>query len=205
MKHWNEGGLKVLHFPGYLFPHWKISQLHSWSLSLSFPPLGRMIDELGRRNWVPRSVLSSVFGWDRGDTVTRLSSPSRPPRLIHTTVSGLPWSLSWGLIAPNHYLCHRLLTRQISGHKPQGLGTRKIDSASWEEWEGHTAESAESEARRWAVLTQVRLAWRQFSDWLASSWNFEYHQHSDFNQSRVYVLVVSSFHLERGLLPVKTT
>ena len=42
------------------------------------------------------------------------------PRLIHTTVSGLPWSLSWDLIAPNHYLCRRLLTQ--ANLRPQALG-----------------------------------------------------------------------------------
>ena len=37
----------------------------------------------------------------------------------------------------------------------------------------------------------------QFLDWLASRWSFKHHQPSGFNQSRVYVLAVVSFHLER--------
>ena len=40
-------------------------------------------------------------------------------------------------------------------------------------------------------------------DWLASRWSFKHHQPSGFNQSRVYVLVVSSFHLEGSPLSVK--
>ena len=40
-----------------------------------------------------------------------------------------------------------------------------------------------------------------------SGWSFKHHQPSGFSQSRVYVLVVSSFHLGGGLggglLPVK--
>ena len=44
-------------------------------------------------------------------------------------------------------------------------------------------------------LQGVWSARAQFLDWLASRWSFKHHQLSGFNQSRVYVLVVSSFHL----------
>ena len=44
-----------------------------------------------------------------------------------------------------------------------------------------------------------------FLDWLASRWCFKQHQPSGFSQSRVYVLVANSLHLDGGLLPVKTT
>ena len=42
-------------------------------------------------------------------------------------------------------------------------------------------------------------------DWLAPRRSFKHHQFSGFKQSRIYVLVVSSFQLERDLLPIKTT
>ena len=47
----------------------------------------------------------------------------------------------------------------------------------------------------------VQGAWStrgQVLDWLVSGWSFKHHQTSGFSQSRVCVLVVSSFHLGGG-------
>ena len=43
----------------------------------------------------------------------------------------------------------------------------------------------------------------QFLDWLASGWSFKPHQPSGFNQSRVFMLAVSSFCLVGHLLLIK--
>ena len=45
-----------------------------------------------------------------------------------------------------------------------------------------------SRSREWSARGQ-------FLDWLASRWSFRHRQPSSFNQSRVYVLVISSSHL----------
>lgn len=51
---------------------------------------------------------------------------------------------------------------------------------------------------------EVWSAHGQFLDWLAPRCSFKHHQFSSFKQSRIYLLVVSSFQLE-SLLPIKTT
>ena len=53
---------------------------------------------------------------------------------------------------------------------------------------------------QWGVLQHSRnkvwSAHGQYSDWLASRWSCKHHQPSGFSQPRVYLLAVSSFHLE---------
>ena len=64
-------------------------------------------------------------------------------------------------------------------------------------WRGQWEVSWHYPGRAWS-------AGGQSLHWLASRWGSKHHQPLGVSQSRVYALLVRSFHLEGGLLPVKT-
>lgn len=116
---------------------------------------------------------------------------------IHLTV----WCLNWDNAARILALCanakKKYRDKSFGGKRKSifiSLPSKEVTQ------QAITSETVPPWRKQWGVLqcsrSRVWSVHGQFSDWLASGWSFQLHHLSGFNQSKVCVLVVSSWHLE---------